>query len=224
MINMSLKEQYEKAKEKRENTEKEEIFQILSKSEYNKIFYKEFQKFLENIDSNKIITIKDFNNIFIQSQIGENKETSKNIEALQRLLAYKLKKINKTSITNDEKIDRFLDEIVWKENIEIIERYLEWLEESNYNIKNLKSLKDWHDFLVNAWDKLVIPIIAWWMWGMWLFNFLTKWWIESIINQDQILEIPWTQNLIQALITLSILFIIKKWLKRKISKKRDATW
>lgn len=191
-------------------------------SKYNQRFYKEFQKFLINTDSKGTITLEDFNNIFIQSKLWKDKKEIKRIEALQRLLGYKLKKINNAEISNNKKIDTFLYEIVWEQNLELIERYIEWLNELDPEKVKIKSLEDWHKFLVTAWDKLVKPIIAWGMWGIWLFNFLTKWWVDSVINQDHILEIPGVQNIVQAIITLSVLFAIKKVLQKNISKHQSS--
>ncbi len=196
---------------KEEDASKKALNNVLS-SKYGKIFHKELELFCKNINLNEkeIPTMETWGKLFVETQTWTNYST----ERMLKFLSNQLHQINYSDITEEEKIDLFLKKIIWNENISFLEKYIK-----ENKLDELEYTKSWYNFLNNADKKLVFPIIAWWMWGMGMFKFLTQSWIDNIQNlhsYNDILSIPWIDNVIQAIITMSVLVIIKKSLKRRI--------
>jgi hypothetical protein len=189
---------------------KKKVADVLN-SHYYEQFQYELQSFFEQINLSEDEIPSETVCADMLANIQSWKDRS--IDGILRLLSSRLEKINSLSISEDEKIDMFIEKIIWKENTPALEEFIK----SNQK-DTLKSTKEWYDFLNNADKKLVFPVIAWWMWSMWIFKFITQWWIEYINNSGDVLKIPWMDNVVQGLITIWILLIIKKFLNLRIKK------
>ncbi|PID34539.1 MAG: hypothetical protein CR971_02740 [candidate division SR1 bacterium] len=196
---------------KEEDASKKALNNVLS-SKYGKIFHKELELFCKNINLNEkeIPTMETWGKLFVETQTGTNYST----ERMLKFLSNQLHQINYSDITEEEKIDLFLKKIIGNENISFLEKYIK-----ENKLDELEYTKSWYNFLNNADKKLVFPIIAGGMGGMGMFKFLTQSGIDNIQNlhsYNDILSIPGIDNVIQAIITMSVLVIIKKSLKRRI--------
>jgi hypothetical protein len=180
-------------------------------SDYYEQFQHELQSFFKQINLSEDEVPSDIVCGNMLAKIQSWKDRS--IDGLLRLLSSRLKNINNANISEDDKVDRFIEEIIWKENVPILEEFIK----SNQK-DDLKSTKEWYNFLNNADKKLVFPVIAGWMGSMWILKFFTQWWIEHINNSWDILNISWMDNLIQGLMTIWVLLIIKNFLNLRIKK------
>jgi len=190
------------------DSNKNDLVKLLNDSSYNTDLYEWFSWLLASIWVEYWFSLSEFNDIFADILV-ENNHLQGRLDSLQKLLLTKINQII-SSWSPEQEIDYFLNNVLWHDNLVIVENYIK----QNTSLHDTSD-KEWLNFLKNAWDKLVKPVIAWWMWWMWVFNFLTKWWVSSFREWEDILNIPGVDNIIQAIITLSVLFILKRYLTYK---------